>query len=84
MRALKPWGKRSYYLVTPLELEWAKISGLETNIFELKMMVIFFNFLILLVPSELPANLQGQFSLSWQVFFALGSSNSEGACRISK
>ena len=39
MRPLKPAGKRSYYLVTPLELEWAKISGLETNIFELKIML---------------------------------------------
>jgi hypothetical protein len=29
-------------------------------------------------PSEIPANLPGQFSLSVQIFFALGSSNSEG------
>ena len=54
-----------------------KISGLEPNIFELKMMVTsdldFFYFEILLPPSELPANLPGQFSLSWQL------GNSEGA-----
>jgi hypothetical protein len=30
-------------------------------------------------PSEIPANLTGQLSLSGQIFFALGSSNSEGA-----
>jgi hypothetical protein len=29
--------------------------------------------------SEMPANLPGQFSFSGQIFFALGSSNSEGA-----
>ena len=34
--------------------------------------------------SELPANLSGQFSLSWQIFFALGSRESEGAPWISK
>jgi hypothetical protein len=28
---------------------------------------------------EIPANLHGQFSLSGQIVFALGSSNSEGA-----
>ena len=40
-----------------------------------------FNFEILLAPSELPANLPGQISLSVQraAFYALGSSNSEGA-----
>jgi hypothetical protein len=35
-------------------------------------------------PSEIPANLPGQFSLSGQIFFALGSRNSEGAHGISK
>ena len=29
-------------------------------------------------PSEIPANQPGQFSLSRQFFFALGSSNSKG------
>ena len=29
-------------------------------------------------PSEIPANMPGQFSLSGQTFFALGSSNSKG------
>ena len=33
---------------------------------------------------EIPANLPGQFSLSGQIFFALGSSNSEGHRGISK
>ena len=37
----------------------------------------FFIFEILLAPSELPANLPGQFSVP-AAFFALGSSNSEG------
>ena len=35
-------------------------------------------------PSEIPANQPGQFGLSGQIFSALGSSNSEGASRISK
>ena len=64
-----------------------KISDLETTIFELNMMVksgLVFYFQILLAPSELPTNLPGQFSLSGQFFLALGSSNSEGASRISK
>ena len=56
--------------------------------FGLKMMVKsgpdFFNFEILLALSEIPANLLGQFSLFGQIFFALGSSNSEGDSRISK
>ena len=30
-------------------------------------------------PSEIPANLLGQFDHSGQICFALGSSNSEGA-----
>jgi hypothetical protein len=44
----------------------------------------FLYFEFLLAPSELPANLPSQFSLSGQIFFALGISNSEGASRISK
>ena len=43
----------------------------------------FFYFEILCVPSEIPANLPGQFSRSGQNF-CTGSSNSEGPCRISK
>ena len=35
-------------------------------------------FEIQLWPSEIPPNLPGQFSLPGQIFFALGSSNSEG------
>ena len=40
-----------------------------------------FDFVILIATSdpELPANLPSQFSLTAQTFFALGSSNSEGA-----
>ena len=49
-----------------------KISGLETNIFELKMKsksgLEFFCFQIMLAPSELPAKLPGQFSLPGQLF----------------
>ena len=36
--------------------KWTKISVLETNIFQLNMMVQFFYFELLLAPSELPAN----------------------------
>ena len=43
-------------------IKWTKISILETNIFYLKMMVILFE--IQRAPSEIPANLPGQFSLS--------------------
>ena len=41
----------------------------------------FFYFEIHRAPTEIPANLPGQFSLSGQItdFFALGSSNSKGA-----
>jgi hypothetical protein len=38
-----------------------------------------FYFEINRAPSEILANLPGQFSLSRQIFFALGSSNSKGA-----
>ena len=44
----------------------------------------FFYFEIHQAPSEIPANLPGQFSLSGQIFFLLGSSNFEGAWWISK
>ena len=51
---------------------WTKISSLEVAIFELKMMVKsgleFFNFEILLAPSEIPATLPSQFSRSGQIF----------------
>jgi hypothetical protein len=43
-----------------------------------------FYFEILIAPSKLLDNLPGQFSLSRHLFFALGSSNSEEASRISK
>ena len=50
-----------------------KISALETNIFSLKMMMKsgleFFYFEILLAPSEISANLPGQLSPSWQIFW---------------
>ena len=39
----------------------------------------FFYFEIALALLEILANLPGQFSLSGQMFFALGSSSSEGA-----
>ena len=38
-----------------------------------------FYFEILLAPSEISTNPPGQFSLYGQIFFELGSSNSEGA-----
>ena len=63
----------------------AKISGLETNIFGLKMLMksgLFFHFEIPLAPSEIPANLPGRFSLSGQI--CLLGSNSEGASGVSK
>ena len=60
-----------------------KISGLEPNIFELKMMVtsdldFFFYFEILLAPSEIPANLPGQFSLSGQIFLHWAAATLKG------
>ena len=66
---------------------WTKILSFEINIFGFtndgkKWSGIYFEFHR--APSEIPANLQGQFSLSGQIFFALGSSNSEGAHGISK
>ena len=66
-------------------LNCMKSQVLKTNIFELKMMVKsgleFFYFEILLAPSEIPANLPGQFSLSRQLFLHWAA---EGASRISK
>ena len=75
------------YVITHTTLnsfyKWTKISSLKIDIFDLKMMVKsglhFFYFEILLAPSEIPANLPGQFSLSGK-----GSSNSEGHRGISK
>ena len=61
-------------IVTPLRSP--RIGGLKSQIlkppfFKLNMMVksglVFFYFEILLAPSELPANLPGQFSLSRQL-----------------
>jgi hypothetical protein len=58
------------------------------TIFGIKMMVKsgleIFYFEIEQALSEIPANLPGQFRLSGPFFFALGSSNSEEACSISK
>jgi hypothetical protein len=58
------------------------------TIFGLKIMaksgLEFFYFEIQRAPSDTPANLLGQFSLSGPIFFALGSSNSEGARSISE
>ena len=83
------WSLSQFYLqFTPSRThsisKWTRISALEITIFGLKMMVksgLDF-FFILKALSEIPANLPGQFSLSGQIFFALGSSNSEGACGI--
>ena len=51
---------------------WTKISRLEIDIFDFKMILKsgleFFYFEILLAPSEIPANLPGQLSLSGQTF----------------
>ena len=62
--------------------KWTKIYSLEITILNLKMMVKigleFFNFEIHRSPSELPANMPGQFRISVD-FFTLGSNNSEGA-----
>ena len=59
-----------------------KISGLETNIFELKMKsksgLEFFCFQIMLAPSELPAKLPGQFSLSGQTFLDWAAATLKG------
>ena len=44
----------------------------------------YMKYLIDIYHTEIPLNLLGQFSLSGQIFFALGSSNLEGACGISK
>ena len=61
---------------------WTKISDLETNIFELKVGVKsgldFFYFEILLAPSEIPANLPGQFSPSRQIFLHWAAATLEG------
>jgi hypothetical protein len=68
--------------------KWTKILTLEITIFGLKMMkksgLEKNYFKIPRAPSEKPANQPGQFSLSGQIFFALGISNSEGARGISK
>ena len=69
--------------------KWTKISSLEIDIFDLKMMVksglefFMLKFTKPFQPAKLPP---GQFSHSgaWADIFALGSSNSEGARRISK
>ena len=58
-----------------------KISDIETIIFQLYMMVksgIVFYFEILLAPSELPANLQGQFSVSGQLFLHWAAATLKG------
>ena len=63
------------------------ISGLKSQVLKLTFLAYnngekwsrFFYFEIQRAPSEIPANLPGQFSLTRQNFFALGSSNSEGA-----
>ena len=64
-------------------ISWLKSQVLKPTFLEFKMMVEsgleFFYFEISLAPPEIPANLPGQFSLSVQIFFALGSSNSERA-----
>ena len=40
--------------------------------------LVFLNFEILLAPSELPANLLGQFSLSWQIFLQWAAATLKG------
>ena len=70
----------------------ARISGLKSQL--LKRLFLakndgekwsrIFYFKIKRAPSEIPANLPGQFSLSEQSFFALGSRNSEKAHSIKK
>ena len=59
-----------------------KISDLETTIFVLNMMVksglVFFYFEILLAPSELTANMPGQFSLSGQLFLHRAAATLKG------
>jgi hypothetical protein len=56
------------------------MSSLETTIFDLKMMVKSgLEFVVLKFTKPLQRYLPGQFSLSGQIFFALGSSNFEGA-----
>ena len=58
------------------------MSGLESPIFELNMMVksglVFFYFEILLALSELPANLPGQFGLSGQLFLHWAAATLKG------
>ena len=53
-----------------------KISDLETNIFELKRWSFYFE--ILVAPSEIPANLPGQFSLSGQLFLHWAAATLKG------
>jgi hypothetical protein len=60
-------------------VDYTKILTLGTTIFGLKMMMKSG-----LDPSEISANLLGQFSLSRQIFLALDCSRSEGARSISK
>ena len=83
IQQFRPYIKKSLPWTTTQngQNKWTKIVTLETTIFGLKMMVKsgldFFFFEILHAPSEIPANLAGQFSRSGQIFFALGSHNSE-------
>ena len=73
-------------------LSHLSISGVKSRVLKLsflilKMMVksgLEFIFEIHRAPSEIPAKLPCQFGHSGQIFFALGSSNSEGARSISK
>ena len=62
--------------------KWSKISGLETKILGLKMMMEsgldFFYFEILRASSEIPANLPGQFSHYWQIFWHCAAATLKG------
>ena len=61
---------------------WTNISSHEITIFDLKTMVKsgvnFFYFEIQLAPSEIPANLPGQLSLSGQIFLHWAAATLKG------
>ena len=72
-------GRRSpHHLELTDRNKCTKISGLESNIFGLKM--IYFE--ILIAPSEIPANLPGQFSPSGQIFLHWAAATLKGLVRF--
>ena len=52
------------------------ISGLKSRVFKLQSRIFYFE--IHRAPSEIPANLPGQFCLSWQIFLHWAAATLKG------